>query len=65
MKFTAEPIPVPPASGTEISTVRLSLSVTAIGYSGFKKVVSFDARSTLKNLSAVIPYPVITGEVLD
>ena len=65
MKFTAEPIPVPPASGAVISTVRLSLSVITIGYVDSKNAVSFDAISSLKNLCAVIPYPVSTGDVLD
>ena len=60
--FTAEPIPDPPASGAVICTVKLSLSVITIGYVDSKKVVSFGAISTLKNLFAVIPYPVSTGE---
>ena len=55
MKFTAEPIPVPCASGAVISTVRLSLSVITIGYVVSKNVVSFGATSILKNLCAVIP----------
>ena len=53
MKLTAEPIPVPPASGAVISTDRLSVPVITIGYVDSKKVVSFGATSTLKNLFAV------------
>ena len=57
MKLTAEPIPDPPASGAAISTDKLSLSVITIGYVDSKNVVSFGARSILKNLFAVTPYP--------
>ena len=57
MKFTAEPIPVPPVCGTFTSTDRVSLLVITIGYVDSKNVVSFGLRSILKNLFAVTPYP--------
>ena len=64
MKFTIDPTPTPPESGALISTDKLSLLVITIGYVLSKNVVSFGAISTLRNLFAVIPYPVITGVVL-
>jgi len=53
MKFTAEPIPVPPVSGAFTSTESVSLFVITIGYVDSKNVVSFGAISIVKNLFAV------------
>ncbi len=53
IKFTAEPIPVPPASGALTYTDSVSLFVITIGYDDSKNVVSFGAISIVKNLFAV------------
>ena len=55
IKFTADPIPVPPASGASIATDNESVDVNTIGYVDSKNVVSFAAKSRVKNLFVVCP----------